>query len=192
VRRIETAPLSTDVLIGTSDALGEQEIDLLVRAMSHNHANSNTCIGCKQTGHTLTDCNRFVDCIVAENLAQQHPQLKNQVAASHSKFRSRINIRNADGRPPTGARTVRSILSRPATDDLDAAANISPATDDEEDATPDGYQLNALRGSFPDSPDDDFEICFSDIDLRSCAMPEASLPLFDSVCGDALSLCRRL
>ena len=112
----------------------------------------------------------------------------NQVAASHSKFRSRINIRSADGRPPTGARTVRSILSRPDTDDLDVVAG-TPATDDEEEATPDGYQLNALRGSFPESSDDDFELCFSDVDIHSCAMPEASLPLFDSVCGDALPFC---
>jgi hypothetical protein len=186
VRLIETAPLTTDALIGTPDTLGEQEMDLLVRAMSHNQANSDTCLGCNQTGHTLTDCNRFVDYIVAESLAQRHPQLKNQVAASHSKFRSRINIRNADGPPPAGARLVRSILSRPTTDDTDVVANITPSDDDEADATPDGYQLNALRGSFPDSSDDDFELCFNDIDLLSCALPEASLPLFDSVCGDAI------
>ena len=157
--------------------------------MPHSQANSDTCLGCNQTGHTLTNCNRFVDYIVAESLAQRHPQLKNQVAASHSKFCSRINIHIADGRPPAGARTARSILSHPDADDLDAAANVSPATDDEEDATPDGYQLNAVRGSFPDSPDDDFELCFSDIDLCSCALPEASLPLFDSVYGDALPFC---
>ena len=169
VRRIETAPLTTDVLIGTSDSLGEQEMDLLVRAMSHNQAISDTCLGCNQTGHTLTDCNRFVDYIVAESLAQRHPQLKNQVAASHSKFRSRINIRNADGRPPAGARAVRSILSCPASDDSNIVANIlTPMDDDEEDATPDGYQLNALRGSFPDSSDDDFELSFSDIDRVPC------------------------
>jgi hypothetical protein len=50
---------------------------------------------------------------------------------------------------------------------------------------PDGYQLNALRGSFPNSPDDDFNICFSDVDLRSCAMPEVFLPLI----GDDLPFC---
>ena len=76
VRRVETAPLSPDALVGTADSLGEHEMDLLVRVMSHNQANSSTCIGCHQTGHTLTDCNRFVDYIVEESLAQRHPQLK--------------------------------------------------------------------------------------------------------------------
>jgi hypothetical protein len=62
VRRIETAPLSTDVLINTPDALGEKEMDLFVRAMSYNQANSDSCLGwCNQTGHTLTDRNRFVN-----------------------------------------------------------------------------------------------------------------------------------
>jgi hypothetical protein len=130
VRRIETAPLSSDALIGTSDSLGEQEIDLLVRAMSHNQANSDTCLGCRQTEHTLTDCNRFVDYIVAGSLAQRHPQLKSQVAASHSQFRSRLNICNADGRPPTNARTVCSILSRSSTDNVDAVDQQSYATNE--------------------------------------------------------------
>ncbi|KAI2493040.1 hypothetical protein MHU86_21514 [Fragilaria crotonensis] len=44
VRRIETAPLSPDALFGTTDCLGEHEVDLLVRAMSHNQANSATCL----------------------------------------------------------------------------------------------------------------------------------------------------
>lgn len=150
VRRIETAPLSPEALVGTSDSLKEQEMDLLVRrAMSHNQAYSNMCLGCRQTGHTLTDCNRFVDYIVVESLAQQHPQL--------TLFCSCLNIRNADGRPPTGARTVRSILSRPLSDSvggmdhLSRAADASHAVDDEEDASPDGYQLNALRGSISGS-----------------------------------------
>ncbi|KAI2508450.1 hypothetical protein MHU86_5977 [Fragilaria crotonensis] len=190
VSRIETAPLSADVLIGTPDTLGEQEMDLLVRAMSHNQANSDTCLGCSQTGHTLTDCNRFVDYIVAESLAQRHPRLKSQVAASHSKFRSRINMRNADGRPPAGARTVRSILARSPTNDVGAATNAPSATDeDEDDVSPIGYQLNALRGSFPASTDDDFDLCFTDVNLLSCIMPDVSLPLFELVCSDDLPSC---
>lgn len=193
VRRIDTAPLSPEALSGTADSLGEQEMDLLIRAMSHNQAHSDTCLGCRQTGHTLTDCNRFVDYIVAESLAQRHPQLKNQVAAAHSQFRSRLNIRNADGRPPSGARTVRSILSRPSSDsaaDMDQPSHpthVSSSTD-EEDASPDGYQLNALRGSFPISSDD-FELCFADADLHSCDVPVASFPFFESVCSEPLPLC---
>jgi hypothetical protein len=193
----ETARLSPDALIGTSDLLGEQEIDLLVRAMSHNQANSDTCLGCRQTGHTLTDCTRFVDYIVAKSLAQRHPQLKSQVAASHSQFRSRLNIRNADGSPPTNARTVRRILSRSFTDNVDVVDQQSYATnetsiiDDEEDVSPDEYQLNALRSSFPASSDD-FELCFMDADIRSCVISIDSLPLFESVCGETIPFCHAL
>jgi hypothetical protein len=194
VRRIETAPLSSDALFGTADSLGEHEVDLLVRAMSHNQANSATCLGCHQTGHTLTDCNRFVDYIVAESLAQRHPQLKSQVAAAHSHFRSRINIRNADGRPPPGIRTVRSILSKPTSDDSDVTEvqprshsnDATPATEDN-DVSPDGYQLNALRGSFPESSDD-FDLCFEPVDLQSCANIDTTVPFFESICDEGTLL----
>ena len=172
-------------------------MDLLVRAMSQNQANSATCLGCRQTGHTLIDCNRFVDYIVAESLAQRHPQLKYQVAAAHSQFRSRLNMRNADGRvPAASARTVRSLVahSLPSHDAHEDAASSSypdggssQPTDVNDDDAADGYQLNALRGSFPDSSDD-FDLCFADADIHSCTVPIASLPFFESVCGDALSL----
>ena len=172
IRRIEAAPLSADGLSGTPDSLGEQEMDLLVRAMSHNQAASATCFGCNQTGHTLTDCNRFVDYIVAESLGQRHPQLKHQVAAAHSQFRRRINMRNADGRPPAAlARSVRSIVTHASTsldpnDEADAysypsGTGSSQPTDVDDDEPPDGYQLNALRVSFPASYKD-FEMCFVD------------------------------
>lgn len=91
----------------------------------------------------------------------------------------------------SGARTIRSIIARSSTDDNGAAANAPSATDeDEDDVSPNGYQLNALRGSLPDSPGDDFDHCFTDADLCSCVMPDVSLPLFESVlCGDALPFC---
>ncbi|KAI2507364.1 Reverse transcriptase (RNA-dependent DNA polymerase) [Fragilaria crotonensis] len=191
LRRIETAPLSSDALFGTADSLGEHKVDLLVRAMSHNQANSATCLGCHQTGHTLTDCNRFVDYIVAESLAQRHPQLKSQVATAHSHFCSRINIRNADGRSPPGIRTVRSILTRPTPDSVKvtdiqpsyAADDTTPDVAGEVEDAPDGYQLNALRGSFPESSDD-FDLCFQAVDIQSCTTPDATTPFFESVCGD--------
>ena len=158
VRRIETAPSPVDAIIGTTDSLGEQEMDLLVRAMSQNQANSATCLGCRQTGHTLLDCNRFVDYIVAESLAQRHPQLKHQVAAAHSQFRSRLNMRNADGRPPVaGAHTVRSLVAHSTAppniheDETTSSSypdsGSSQPTADDDDEPRDGYQLNALRGS---------------------------------------------
>ncbi|KAI2501854.1 hypothetical protein MHU86_12619 [Fragilaria crotonensis] len=197
IRRIEAAPLSADALSGTPNSLGEQDMDLLVRAMSHNQAASAACIGCNQPGHTLTDCNRFVDYIVAESLGQRHPQLKHQVTAAHSQFRSRINMRNADGRPPAAlARSVRSIVTHAASttlatnDDADASSypsgtGSSQPTDVDDDKPPDGYQLNALRGSFPASSED-FEMCFVDADPRSCILPDVLLPFFKSVCSNAL------
>jgi hypothetical protein len=137
------------------------------------------------------DCNRFVDYIVAESLAQRHPQLKSQVAAAHSHFRSRIKIRNADGRPPPGGRTVRSILSKPTSDSVEftdiqpgyPANDPTTGVDGEVEDSPDGYQLNALRGSFPESSDD-FDLCFQAVDFQSCTTPDATTPFFESVCGD--------
>ena len=70
IRRIESVPPTDEFLHGTDTALGDNEINLLVHAMSTNQANSAVCLGCQQPGHTLTDCNRFVDYIVAESLAQ--------------------------------------------------------------------------------------------------------------------------
>ena len=99
-------------------------------------------------------------------------------------------MRNVNSRPPAGARTVRSILAGSSTDDAGAAANAPPSTDDDEDdVSPTGYQLNVLRGSFPDSTDVDFDLYLTDADLRSCVMPDVSLPLFESVCGDDLPFC---
>ena len=114
----------------------------------------------------------------------------------HSQFHSRLNIRYADGRPPTHARTVRSILlSRPSSDNVDVidapsyATNNTSSIDDKEDTSPDGYQLIALHGSFLDSPDD-FELCFVDADIRSCVVPIASLPTFESVCVGTVPFCQ--
>ena len=101
----------------------------------------------------------------------------------HSKCR--------DGRPPPGVRTVRSILSRPMPDSVKVtdvqpsypANNTTPTVDGETEDAPDGYQLNALRRSFPESSDD-FDLCFQAVDLQSCTTPDATTPFFESVCGD--------
>jgi hypothetical protein len=53
----------------------------------------------------------------------------------------------------------------------------------ESEDAPDGYQLNALRGSFPESSDD-FDLCFQAVDPQSCTTPDATTPFFESVCGD--------
>jgi hypothetical protein len=83
--------LTEKFLHGTDVTLGNDEINLLVHAMSTNQAHSAVCLGCQQPGHTLTDCNRFVDYIVAESLAQRHPQLRAQVVSAHLQFRSQLN-----------------------------------------------------------------------------------------------------
>lgn len=78
-----------------------------------------------------------MDYIVAESLAQRRPQLKSQVAALHSQFRHRINICNAYGCPTAGACTIRYVLScRKPSDNVDACADGTPATDNDEDALP--------------------------------------------------------
>jgi hypothetical protein len=49
-----------------SDAtLDDEEINLMVRAISQNQDASSVCLGCQLPGHKLEDCNRFVDYIVA-------------------------------------------------------------------------------------------------------------------------------
>jgi hypothetical protein len=55
------------------------------------------------------DCNRFVDYIVAESLAQRNPQLKAQIAASHRQFRSRLTGIHVRGGHPSRSDVVRSL-----------------------------------------------------------------------------------
>jgi hypothetical protein len=163
VRRIETVPPTDDFLHGTNIALGDNEINLLVHAMSTNKANSAVCLGCQQPGHTLTECNRFVDDIVAESLAQRHPQLRAQVASAHSQFRSRINSgRDIRTRPST----IRSLTSDPHEGAADPDDGVLAVVDpDKEDESPYGYEVNAVRGSYVDGDaDDDFEVCFINVD----------------------------
>lgn len=192
IRRIETVLPTDEFLHGTDITLGDNEINLLVHAMSTNQANSTVCLGCQQPGHTLTDCNRFVDYIVAESLAQRHPQLRAQVASAHSQFRSRINS-GRDMRP-AHPNTVRSLTSsstsapRAAHADPDDGA-IVIVDHDEDDVSPHGYQVNAVRGSYVATDvDDDFEACFTDVDINTCTISSLQSPIFDSVSASSLSL----
>jgi Reverse transcriptase (RNA-dependent DNA polymerase)/GAG-pre-integrase domain len=194
VRRIEEPAVDDTSQLGTGDPpLGHDEIELLVRAMSIDQSNSATCLGCRQPGHTLVDCNRFVDYIVAEGLAQRHPQLRTQVANAHSQFRSRLNLRrdvaSLRGSPSPGglSTTVRSILSdscSPSIEsiqlDLPSAAAPSErgsAPTDPSDG-PYGYQVNALRHTSTLTPLEDdldeFEDCFANLRLNPCSTPVAS------------------
>ncbi|KAI2501923.1 hypothetical protein MHU86_12544 [Fragilaria crotonensis] len=141
IRRIETA--SPDFSSSMSEAtLDDEEINLMVRAISQNQDASSVCLGCHLPGHKLEDCNRFVDYIVAEGLAQRNPQLKAQIANSHKQFRSRLNSANTRGRPPPPTnRTMRRILEHepagvevPATEDKD---------DDEDEDELVGFQQNS-------------------------------------------------
>ncbi|KAI2489066.1 hypothetical protein MHU86_25532 [Fragilaria crotonensis] len=84
--------------------------------------------------------------------------------------------------------------SKPTSEDSDVTEvqprshsnDATPATEDD-DVSPDGYQLNALRGSFPESSDD-FDLCFEPIDLQSCANIDTTVPFFESICDEGTLL----
>jgi hypothetical protein len=167
IRRIETA--SPDFSSTTDTTLDDEEIDLMVRAISQNQDASSLCLGCHLPGHKLEECNRFVDYIVAEGLAQRNPQLKAQIANSHKQFRSRLTSAHARGRPPVGppatARTMRRIL------EAEPAATIDDTDDDDGDVdgTIIGYQQNSLRAAADNELD--FEACFADPTVNSIREP---------------------
>jgi Reverse transcriptase (RNA-dependent DNA polymerase) len=195
VRRIDAVSSDNDVDHNAGllePDLNNDEIELLVRSMSINQASSPTCLGCGQPGHTLVDCNRFVDYVVAESLAQRHPQLKVQVANAHPKFRSRLNLRRDTGPTPSPGSSgsfrasVRSILASdsPVPSVTGTAESVhSLVTEDAASANgPHGYQLNAIRGAFPDSHDfDEFEECFAVLSLHTCPLDTATAHAADSV-----------
>jgi hypothetical protein len=186
IRRIESSPAQLLATPSTDDALGDDEIDLVVRAISQNQASSAVCLGCQQPGHTLEQCNRFVDYIVAESLAQRHPQLKAQVALSHRQFRTRLSSATARDAAST-ARTVRSLQVDGATVATATSSITSPtgivAPPDYDDPDEAGYQQHAILVQSGD-PDEDFEACFLTTSVNSVTIPAAtdlSLPTAESV-----------
>jgi hypothetical protein len=61
---------SPDFSSATDATVNDEEIDLMVRAISHQSQNaSSLCLGCHLPGHKLEDCKCFVDYIIAEGLA---------------------------------------------------------------------------------------------------------------------------
>jgi hypothetical protein len=180
IRRIETA--SPDFSSCPETTLDDEEIDLMVRAISQNQDASSLCLGCHQPGHKLEDCNRFVDYIVAEGLAQRNPQLKAQIANSHKQFRSRLNSAHTRGRPTPVARTMRRIL-----EDEPVVTNATDVNDDDDDDDNDdgiiGYQQNAIRATAADELD--FEACFEAPLVNSTTITVAAagpaLPASESV-----------
>jgi hypothetical protein len=164
IRRLEATSNATEL---DGAYLPEEEVDLIVNAIAHNQQSSAVCLGCQMSGHTLTECNRFVDYIVAESLAQRHPALRTQVANSHSHFRTRLNAANARTRlvsPATSTpRTMRSLhIGDPPVDEPP-----SGVVETEEDDTGDeDYRQHAIHIS-DDDPNDDFEGCFSSLSIHS-------------------------
>ncbi|KAI2496076.1 hypothetical protein MHU86_18448 [Fragilaria crotonensis] len=195
IRRIETA--SPDFVVNVRRHLDDEEINLMVRAISQNQDASSVCLGCQLPGHKLEDCNRFVDYIVAEGLAQRNPQLKAQIANSHKQFRSRLNSANTRNRPPLGAnnRVMHRIL-----EDEPANIDVAATNDDDDDGDKDdlvGYQQNSLRATAEDEVD--FEACFEAPNVNSISISVAdvlpALPTSDTVRLDVASdpiLLRRL
>jgi hypothetical protein len=130
MRRLETSATDEDTL---GAFLPDDDVDLIVNAIAHSQQASAVCVGCQQPGHTLTECNRFVDYIVAESLAQRHPALRAQVANSHSHFRSRLNAVNTRARTMQAggsSRTVRSIQLASSNENSSNAhsTHIAPVT----------------------------------------------------------------
>ena len=165
LRRIETDSGEEE-----SPFLPEEDVDLLVRAISQNQAASNVCLGCQLPGHTLLECNRFVDYIVATSLAQRHPALRDQIANSHSHFRSRLNAANA--RPSTGSTTSRTVRSLQMNPESIASPSDPPFESptlhaDVADVTEQDYRQHSIQ-LVNDSPEDDnFESCFDTVTIRS-------------------------
>ncbi len=180
VRRIETNPAHSLGSSSTDQSLGDSEIDFVVNAITQNQAASPLCLGCHQPGHTLADCNRFVDYIVAESLAQRNPQLKAQIAASHQQFRSRLTAVHARGGRPSRSDAVRSLqLDTSTQDTVDSSlGNVSaPPASPASSASffsPPGFQQHALHlGDDADDLDDSFPT----VSIRSVTLHVASPPV---------------
>jgi hypothetical protein len=168
LRRLEATPEEEEE---ESAFLADDDVELIVRAIAQNQESSAVCRGCQLPGHTLVDCNRFVDYIVAESLAQRHPTLRTQVANSHSHFCSRLNAATARSRLTSGTptRTMRSLqmaLPSESQADVDATAEHStsiPTVDNEE--IENGFRQNSIQ-IVHDAADDDFESCFAPVTIR--------------------------
>lgn len=166
MRRLETTHEEEEI---DGAFMLEDDVDLIVNAIAQTQQSSSVCVGCQQPGHTLTDCNRFVDYIVAESLAQRHPALRAQIANSHSHFRSRLNAVNARARMtphPPATRTIRSLQMSPSPpgDSPVDASPPPPAID--EDSADLGYRQHSIYVTGDDCPDD-FESCFSHLSVHS-------------------------
>ena len=86
INRIDSRPMDDD-----DDVFPQPDdgFDLILRVIDQRQAASPVCIGCQQSGHTLTECHRFIDYVIAQKLADNNPQLKAKVAAAHAQFRTR-------------------------------------------------------------------------------------------------------
>ena len=128
-------------------------------------------------GHLLVDCNRFVDYIVPESLAQRHPALRAQIANSHSHFRSHLNAAAARSSATARSRaaltltprTVRTLQVEDQTNapPSDAPAEPPPSATDSDDTTDHDYRQHVIQVINGDSVEDDFESCFDPITIRS-------------------------
>jgi hypothetical protein len=169
MRRLET-DVSGDEESGAY--LPDEDVDLIVNSIAQTQQASAVCIGCQQSGHTLTECNRFVDYIVAESLAQRHPTLRAQVANSHSHFRSRLNAVNARARlmqAPPSSRAIRSLqmVQDEIHPDHDPPSPSDPTTTvDIESSDDHGYRQHSINIA-DDDPTDDFEECFTSLSIQS-------------------------
>jgi hypothetical protein len=132
-------------------------MELILRVIDQRQEASTVCIGCQQPGHTLTDCHRFVDYVIAQKLADLHPQLKARVAATHSQFRSRPRpaLRGRESNPNPRVHRIENGPPIPVNADDSPFDAVSPAllsSQDDLPFSPDDCQQNAIRVGYHDDP----------------------------------------
>ena len=155
INRLESLAIDNSDPISAPD---HTEMELILRVIDQRQEASTVCIGCQQPGHTLTDCHRFVDYVIAQKLADLHPQLKAKVSAAHSQFRSRPRPALRGREHNTNPRVHRIESGPPASghadDDLpfDGAFSASPSSPDELPFSSDDCQQNAIRVGYHDDP----------------------------------------
>ena len=170
---METLDSPTDAFVPIPD----DEMDLVVRAISQTQDASAVCVGCQLPGHTLVDCNRFVDHIVAETLARRHPTVRTQIANSHSHFRNRFATTASRSRPGPSSTTrpVRSLqvdspdgLDHSSTSDSAPVVSADSTTADPDPLSDHDCRQHAIHLTGDDLlADDDFDSCFDPVTIRS-------------------------
>jgi hypothetical protein len=152
------------------------------------------------------DCNRFVDYIVAESLAQRYPTLRTQVANSHSHFRTHLTAASARSRvsptiQPHGSH-ISSLQELPSTESPAPAHPPSAhptGTVDDEESMAERWLPATCHPPRRWTADNDLESCFGPVSIRSIELlgvdpsfptSAAAVPVFPDSIPDPFILRR--